>query len=379
MKSGIAQHSLLKEDDDDPEPVPLACLDTVLDVAMHPTSRIACAGIVAGFLEVWRVSDDISVESARVAVVQKMHASTSCRTIAFNSTGRNLFSGGANGSLHGVDASRGDVVWTVKQAHPSSVNRVSTCLSDSVGPWALLSGDENGEICLWDARVGAASRSAATSVNAHTDFVADMVALDDKRVVSVGGDGRLSQVDLRKTGGLKVTVQSEEAETELLSVVSVKEGKKLVVGTQEGPLLVFSQGKLAAPTDSFPGHPNSVDALLKYDEDVVLTGSSDGIIRIVQLFPHKIKGVIGFHDDFPVERLTWSHDREFIASCSHDNLVRFWDMRFLASLEGDEQDDDAMEVDAASSAGGAAASAQQKHKRAFFGAMQQADDDMDDL
>lgn len=38
--------------------------------------------------------------------------------------------------------------------------------------------------------------------------------------------------------------------------------------------------------ESFPawkGHPNSVDTLLKLDEDTVLTGSSDGIIRCVNL------------------------------------------------------------------------------------------------
>ncbi len=32
-------------------------------------------------------------------------------------------------------------------------------------------------------------------------------------------------------------------------------------------------------SDRFPGHPDSVEAILKIDEDTVLTGSSDGLIR----------------------------------------------------------------------------------------------------
>ena len=279
--------------------------------------------------------DDVSQESARIAIVQSLHGSSSCRTLAFNSAGDNLYSGGGDGSLHGIDSQRGDVVWTVVHAHSSSVNRVSTCLSDALGPWAILSGDENGEIRLWDARQGNAQRAAMASLTAHTDFVADMMALDAKHVVSVGGDGRLAQFNLRKSGGLKLAAQSEEEDTEFLSLVGIKSGKKIVVGTQEGPLVVFSKGKYSNPSDSYPGHPLSVDCLLKVNEDVVLTGSSDGIIRIVQMFPHKVLGVVGYHDDFPVERMSWSHDRDFIATCSHDNLVRFWDLRFLKDLDQD--------------------------------------------
>ncbi|CAM9940597.1 unnamed protein product, partial [Choristocarpus tenellus] len=53
------------------------------------------------------------------------------------------------------------------------------------------------------------------------------------------------------------------------------------------------------------GHPHSVDTLLKLDEDTVLTGSSDGIIRwvVVSLQPDKFLGLLGDHEDFPVESI----------------------------------------------------------------------------
>jgi len=35
----------------------------------------------------------------------------------------------------------------------------------------------------------------------------------------------------------------------------------------------------------------------------ILTGSSDGLIRLCSIFPNKLLGVIGSHDDFPVESM----------------------------------------------------------------------------
>ena len=52
-----------------------------------------------------------------------------------------------------------------------------------------------------------------------------------------------------------------------------------------------------------------MDALAEFDADTLLTGSSDGVIRIVSILPNKMLGVVGEHDAYPVERLSLSHDR----------------------------------------------------------------------
>ncbi len=57
------------------------------------------------------------------------------------------------------------------------------------------------------------------------------------------------------------------------------------------------------------GHPSSVDALVAFDEDTVLTGSQDGLIRVISILPNRMLGVVGEHGDFPVEALALSHDR----------------------------------------------------------------------
>lgn len=34
--------------------------------------------------------------------------------------------------------------------------------------------------------------------------------------------------------------------------------------------------------------------------------------------------MVGEHDEFPIENLSLSHDKIFLASCSHDQTVKFW-------------------------------------------------------
>ncbi len=74
--------------------------------------------------------------------------------------------------------------------------------------------------------------------------------------------------------------------------------------------------------DTFPGHPKSIDSLLVIDEDTVVSGSSDGLLRIVQLYPHKLLGVVGEHGEYPIECVRLSGDKTVLGSSSHDQSVK---------------------------------------------------------
>jgi WD repeat-containing protein 55 len=78
---------------------------------------------------------------------------------------------------------------------------------------------------------------------------------------------------------------------------------------------------------------------LKIDEDTLLTGSSDGLIRVVQIHPDKLLGVLGDHDGFPVERLNFNADRSLVGSATHDNMIRLWDARILREDYDDDGED----------------------------------------
>ena len=74
------------------------------------------------------------------------------------------------------------------------------------------------------------------------------------------------------------------------AVTLVKKRRKVVCGSQEGVLSIFDYNDIQDISDRFPGHPSSVDAVLAVDEDIVLTGSSDGLIRIISVLPNKMLG-----------------------------------------------------------------------------------------
>ena len=39
--------------------------------------------------------------------------------------------------------------------------------------------------------------------------------------------------------------------------------------------------------DRIPGHPASVDAIVALTDDIVATGSEDGMVRVMQILPTK--------------------------------------------------------------------------------------------
>lgn len=91
-------------------------------------------------------------------------------------------------------------------------------------------------------------------------------------------------------------------------------------------LAIFSWGDFGDISDRYPGHPGSIDSLIKISEDLIVTGCSDGNIRVTQILPNSILGSLGRHGSLPVENLAISYDKKWIMSASHDCVVRFWDV-----------------------------------------------------
>jgi hypothetical protein len=55
-----------------------------------------------------------------------------------------------------------------------------------------------------------------------------------------------------------------------------------------------------------------VDALIAWDDSTLLTGSGDGLVRLVGVLPNKLYGVVsggGGHEGLPIETMALSADR----------------------------------------------------------------------
>jgi len=312
-------------------------------------------------------------------------SNNSCRGVYFDQDGTSLFSVSKDGSIFRIDTETGSIVSQWKKAHEAAPSRLI-----SIEANLLATGDDDGVVCLWDPRKS--STTAIRSYTHHFDWITSMLwcqhlappkapklskeerekkqikeekkrrrkdrkremrGEDDadeeqgeqsakssrERLVCTSGDGTLSVIDIR-SGPSGVDV-SEDQEDELLSIASVKQDTKLVVGTQLGILSLWAPTRgLLDHVDRIPGHPASVDAMCTLDHDTVLTGSSDGLVRVVQILPHKLLGIVADHGGLPVERL--ARKDNWLASVGHGAEVKLTD---LSPLLGDDDEDEEVEVE----------------------------------
>lgn len=206
-----------------------------------------------------------------------------------------------------------------------------------------MSGDDEGAVKVWDVR----KQGCVAEYDEHADYIAALTTCEQHdEIVAVSGDGTVSVMDWR---GKEIEL-SYQLDDEPLCVSIIKGGTRVVCGTQEGTLGIYSWAKWEDVSDRMLGHPASVDCIVKLGEDTVVTGSSDGMIRLVDILPHRIRGVLGEHEGFPVESLALSGesfgcghqyddlliheppgDAEIVASCSHDKMIKFWNVKGLGN------------------------------------------------
>ena len=185
----------------------------------------------------------------------------------------------------------------------------------------------------------------------HEGTISEMVINNDKTMLlSASCDGCLGVFDLRKP---ELYAMSDNFEEDLTSLAICKDGRKVVVSSSEGVLNLFSWDWFGDCNDRITGHPNSIDTMIKYDEDTVITGSEDGLIRAVSILPNKIIAILGDPTDqddetFHIQRVTLSHDKNLLASCSLDDIVKIIDVsnlgtRFKEAFDEVEYENDVRE------------------------------------
>ncbi|XP_021726284.1 WD repeat-containing protein 55-like [Chenopodium quinoa] len=317
--------------------------DHPFDVDFHPSDSLVATGLINGYLLLYRYAAE--AEPQRLLNVRAHKKS--CRTTRFINEGRAIVTGSADCSILATDVETGAKIAHLKNAHTDAVNSIINLTEATIA-----SGDDSGCVKLWDTR----QQSCCHTFQVHEEYISDMTfASDSLRLLATSGDGTLSVCSIRSN---KVQAQSEFCEDEPLSVVIMKNGRKVICGTQSGTLLLYSWGFFKDCSDRFVDlSPNSVDALLKYDEDRLITGSSNGLISLVGILPNRIIQPIAEHSEYPVERLAFSHDKKLLGSISHDNTLKLWDMDELlqgpstvtrndtAADSNSDSDSDGMDVD----------------------------------
>lgn len=282
------------------------------DIDFHPSQQLVTTGLINGELHLYRYTSD----SVPERVLQVQAHSESCRAARFINSGHAILTGSPDCSILATDVETGAAVARLEDAHGCAVNKLINLTESTVA-----SGDDEGCIKVWDTR----QQSCCNSFKVHEEYISDMTfAADSMKLLGTSGDGTLSVCNLRRN---KVQAQSEFSEEELLSVVIMKNGRKVVCSSHIGNLLLYSWGCFNDCSDRFVDlSPNSVDVLLKLDEDRLITGSETGLISLVGILPNRVIQPIAEHSEYPVEGLAFSHDKKFLGSIAHDQMLKLWDM-----------------------------------------------------
>ncbi|KAI9463980.1 WD40 repeat-like protein [Lactarius psammicola] len=313
----------------------------IFDLAFHPTSNVVYTGLLNGKVKAFTY-DDQGVHSP---AFELRISKRSCRGLALSPDGASLYAVGKNKTLHIIDTGTG----TLSEKRQGRTYQ----LRHAPYPPSLATGDDDGVIKLWDPR----KQDAVRQYTHHFDFISDFMWLQDKKqLVATSGDGTLSVMDVRSKKP-EPFAHSEDQEDELLSIVPFKGDTKVAVGTQLGIISIFNRNKgWGDCVDRVPGHPNSVDALCALpstypsSHNTILTGSSDGLLRVIELLPTRLVGVIADHGDFPIERIAIDRAGEgrWVGSVGHDEALRMTDLREVfededardARTEDEEEKDD---------------------------------------
>jgi WD repeat-containing protein 55 len=301
-------------------------------------TEFACA-LITGTVEIWKLREEEEEEASegrerkgnknkgKYEKKSTIRAhSESVRAIAFAKTGSILLTGSGDKSVLVIDCETERAIGRIANAHDQAITRMTKLKTDEN---VICTGCDEGVLKIWDVRQERCAKSFKDD-EIFVDFVSEIYhdtnAGERNELCVTSGDGTVATIDL---SAMKVIGQSDNMEDELLSCCVMKNGTKVVTGSQGGNLNIFNHGKEREPSDRFQGHPSSVDAMLKVSEDIVLTGSSDGLIRVITISPNQMLGLVGEHGEYPIERMSLSDDLNTLASASHDHTVKIWDVSFL--------------------------------------------------
>nr|XP_002124173.1 WD repeat-containing protein 55 [Ciona intestinalis] len=319
--SDFSDNSEANDDEKVSRPKQIRGVADFVDLSFHPSTTYTLATAnMNGYVRLYNcVPGEECEQLAKVRVSKKP-----CRSLSFSYDGEDVLILTKDRTMHFVSSATGNLTRRIEETHRSA----PYCLS-VIDKNLLATGDDDGTLKVWDLRKG--KDAVMTSEDKFEDYVSD-IAVDDKRrlIFAVCGDGTMATFNARQR---KFIVHSQNEESDLLCAKVIKNNNKVLVGSADGPILLYNWNEFAAPSDRFPGHPGPVDCIAKVSEDVVCTGSADGLIRAVHLLPNRFLGVVGDHHGLPVEKVEATHDGKFIASCSHDNLIKFWSVDHLKSVE----------------------------------------------
>lgn len=293
--------------------------DFPTDLSFHPEKDILAVGTVMGDLLIYKYTN----EENTLLYTHEVHTKA-IRDIEFSIDGRDIFSGSRDKSIMVTDFETGKLKRFWDKAHEEPIYTI-TVLDENL----VASGDDEGTVRLWDSRVK--GNDPVFSLKEVEDYISCIITNNQKKLlVCTSGDGYITTLNITAK---KMFVQSEPYEEELTCAGIYRNESKVVVGSSKGNFYTFNWGEFGYHNDAFSGPLSPISLMIPITERIAITAGEDGIVRAMHLVPGRILGIVGQHS-LAVETMDICNNGEFIASSSHDNDIRFWNIKYFEDFDG---------------------------------------------
>lgn len=292
--------------------------DFPTDLSFHPSNNILAVSTVMGDVMIYRYANEENV----LLHTHEIHRK-GIRDIEFSSSGLDLFSCSRDKSIVCSDFETGKFKRFWDNAHSEPIYTI-TVVDENL----VASGDDEGTVRLWDLRVNA--NEPIFSIKEVDDFISCITTNNQQKLLAcTSGDGYLTTINIASR---KMYIQSEPYEEELTCAGIFRNESKLIVSSSKGNFYTFNWGEFGYHNDAFSGPTTPISFMLPITERIAITAGEEGVIRAMHLVPGRILGIVGQHS-LAVEALDISHDGELIASSSHDNDIRFWNIKYFEDFD----------------------------------------------
>ncbi|KAL0894735.1 hypothetical protein ABMA27_013269 [Loxostege sticticalis] len=297
-------------------PPPINCEDFIVDISFNPVKNLIALANIVGDVLLYEYSN----EETKLVETFELHLKA-CRGVEFDDNGLTMYSTSKDKTIMATDVETGKLKKCYESAHDDPVYSM-TCL----GGEKIVTGDDGGTVKMWDMR----KADPIFTIKIGEEHISDMITNDaQKYLVCAGGDGVLTSIDLKAS---KVYTTSEEYDSELTCMGLFRSDTKLVVGASTGKMYLYNWKEFGYHSDEFIGQKHAIQCMVPITQNIVVTSGEDGMLRAAHMFPQRQLGIVGQHR-LPVECLDISHDGQYVASCSHDNDVKFWNISYFESID----------------------------------------------
>ncbi|XP_055541992.1 WD repeat-containing protein 55 homolog [Wyeomyia smithii] len=290
--------------------------DFVTDLCFHPQQDLLSVGTTTGDVFIYNYTNDECV----LRDTHELHTK-SVRDVEFSLDGDLMISTARDRAIMVTDVETGKLKMFWEDAHEEPVYTMGI-----IDDHTFATGDDAGVLKLWDVR----QKEVVFKLKEVEDFISCIITNNQRKyILMTSGDGYLTTINIPQR---KMYVQSEPYEEELTCMGIFRNDTKLVVGSSKGNFYTFNWGQFGYHCDAFTGPQAGVNKMVPITERIAVTGGEDGILRAMHLVPGRVLGIVGQHS-LAVETIDINSTGELIASSSHDNDIRFWNIRYFVDFD----------------------------------------------